>query len=72
MAAVHGDHAMVYSGEYAQGLHLIDGGNTMEKNETAFIKQSLSVTKDWDAFQALLRKCRDIVTSGRRATPVRP
>lgn len=40
----------------------------MEKNETAFIKQSLQVTKDWDDFQALLRRCRKIIASGKAVT----
>ncbi|SHO51085.1 hypothetical protein [Desulfopila aestuarii] len=33
----------------------------MEKNETAFIKQSLMLTRDWDDFQALIRRCRTII-----------
>jgi hypothetical protein len=29
----------------------------MLKNETAFAKQAVLSTRDWDTFQALLRKC---------------
>ena len=29
----------------------------MTKNELAFAKQALLSTKDWDTFQAILRKC---------------
>ncbi len=29
----------------------------MPKNEIAFTKQALLATRDWDTFQALLRKC---------------
>jgi len=36
----------------------------MEKNEMAFIKQSLLVTRDWDDFQAFIRRCRTI-TAGK-------
>jgi hypothetical protein len=43
----------------------IQGANIMEKNEIAFIKQSLRVTKEWDDFQALLRRCRKIINSGK-------
>lgn len=49
----------------------IDGGNGMEKNETAFVKQSLMATKDWDLFQVLLRKCRAIMTSGKSTAPAK-
>lgn len=49
----------------------LDGGNGMEKNETAFMKQSLMATRDWDLFQALLRKCREIMASGKGAVPVK-
>jgi len=33
----------------------------MEKNQMAFIKQSLVVTRDWDDFQVLIRRCRTII-----------
>jgi hypothetical protein len=29
----------------------------MTRNELAFAKQALLSTKDWDTFQAILRKC---------------
>ena len=29
----------------------------MTENERAFAKQALLSTKDWDTFQAILRKC---------------
>jgi len=35
----------------------------MERNETAFIKQSLLAIRDWDTFQALLRRCRTIIAN---------
>jgi len=33
----------------------------MDKNEMAFIGQCLLVTRDWDDFQMLIRRCRTIV-----------
>jgi hypothetical protein len=30
---------------------------TMMKNEIAFAKQAVLTTRDWDTFQAILRKC---------------
>ncbi len=30
---------------------------TMLKNEIAFAKQAILTTRDWDTFQAILRKC---------------
>lgn len=33
----------------------------MEKNEIANIKQGLLVTRDWDSFQAILRKAHGIL-----------
>ncbi len=29
----------------------------MEKNELAFAKQALLATRDWDTYQAIIRKC---------------
>jgi hypothetical protein len=29
----------------------------MEKKEIAFTKQAILTTKDWDAYQAIIRKC---------------
>lgn len=37
----------------------------MEKNEIAFLKQSLRVTREWDDFQTLIRRCRKIIASGK-------
>jgi predicted Mrr-cat superfamily restriction endonuclease len=55
MAFLSGQIAYSLSGLYA--VHtLYHGGITMEKNEIAFAKQSLLTIKDWDAFQALMRK----------------
>ena len=29
----------------------------MEKNELAFAKQAILATRDWDTYQAIIRKC---------------
>jgi hypothetical protein len=44
---------------------LYHGGITMEKNEIAFVKQSILAIKDWDAFQALMRKYMKLNDAGR-------
>jgi len=31
--------------------------NSMLRSEIAFAKQALTATRDWDTFQAVLRKC---------------
>jgi len=36
----------------------------MERNEMAFIKQSILVARDWDDFQALIRRCRLVLAGG--------
>lgn len=38
----------------------------MVKNEAAFIKQGIHLTRDWDDFQALLRNYKKIVASERK------
>ncbi len=38
----------------------------MGKSEIAFIKQSLLITKDWDAFQAIMIKYRVIANRIKR------
>lgn len=43
----------------------------MDKNEMAFLKQSLSLTRDWDDFQELIRRCRRICAGDGRRHPVR-
>lgn len=37
----------------------------MTRNELAFAKQALLSTKDWDTFQAILRKCLSRQVSGK-------
>ncbi|MFV0437637.1 MAG: hypothetical protein ACK5PS_09655 [Desulfopila sp.] len=34
----------------------------MERNEMAFIKQGIVVTRDWDDFQRLVRRAKRILT----------
>lgn len=37
----------------------------MERNQTAFIKQSITATRNWDDFQLLLRRCRKLMGNDR-------
>ncbi len=37
----------------------------MTRNELAYAKQALLSTKDWDTFQAILRKCLNSQPAGK-------
>ncbi len=42
----------------------------MEKNELAFAKQALLATRDWDTYQAIIRKCLRIPVNVMKAQDI--